>query len=226
MALVQAGDRGRPPPHRGGAAGAGYQFVTIPDMAQPCPAGATPVAATPQGGAMIEYSRAGLIGTSREGGRIVPDRAGSYGIMNTCSNSPCRSRDYAAISRLEREQSSVTPPDGLTSISFTDRVNRLNAGLLRDGIPVSDMRRRPGPRVAVRRGRASWAGRSVLPARRASSRSRGRSPRSACRRSRPGSRDLRYFLDGAQRTFAGLALRSGADRGHGRRRGNPAARSR
>jgi hypothetical protein len=30
----------------------GYHFVTIPDMAQPCPAGATPVAATPQGGAM------------------------------------------------------------------------------------------------------------------------------------------------------------------------------
>jgi peptidoglycan/xylan/chitin deacetylase (PgdA/CDA1 family) len=32
----------------------GFQFVTIPDMAQPCPAGATPVAATPQGGAMTE----------------------------------------------------------------------------------------------------------------------------------------------------------------------------
>ena len=31
----------------------GYQFVTIPDMAQPCPAGATPVAATPQDGATI-----------------------------------------------------------------------------------------------------------------------------------------------------------------------------
>jgi peptidoglycan/xylan/chitin deacetylase (PgdA/CDA1 family) len=29
----------------------GYQFVTIQDMAQPCPAGATPVAATPQGAA-------------------------------------------------------------------------------------------------------------------------------------------------------------------------------
>ena len=52
--------------------------------------------------------------------------------------------------RLEREQSPVTkgtPPTGTpdrpTSISFTDRVNRLNAGLLRDGIPVSDMRRAP-----------------------------------------------------------------------------------
>jgi peptidoglycan/xylan/chitin deacetylase (PgdA/CDA1 family) len=32
----------------------GFQFVTIPDMAQPCPAGATPVAATPQGGATTE----------------------------------------------------------------------------------------------------------------------------------------------------------------------------
>ncbi len=30
----------------------GYQFVTIQDMAQPCPAGATPVPATPQDGAM------------------------------------------------------------------------------------------------------------------------------------------------------------------------------
>ena len=32
----------------------GFQFVTIPDMAQPCPAGATPVPATPQGGAATE----------------------------------------------------------------------------------------------------------------------------------------------------------------------------
>jgi peptidoglycan-N-acetylglucosamine deacetylase len=29
----------------------GYHFVTVPDMAQPCPAGATPVSATPQVGA-------------------------------------------------------------------------------------------------------------------------------------------------------------------------------
>ena len=31
----------------------GYQFVTIPDMAQPCPAGATPVPATPLSGATV-----------------------------------------------------------------------------------------------------------------------------------------------------------------------------
>ena len=74
----------------------GYQFVTIPDMAQPCPAGATPVAATPQGGATTAATPApGLIGTTpkTEGQSRSRPRGIRDGIMNTCSISPCRSRD-------------------------------------------------------------------------------------------------------------------------------------
>jgi peptidoglycan/xylan/chitin deacetylase (PgdA/CDA1 family) len=36
----------------------GYHFVSIPDMAQPCPAGDTPVSATPPGGATTAASPA------------------------------------------------------------------------------------------------------------------------------------------------------------------------
>jgi hypothetical protein len=103
--------------------------------------------------------------------------------------------------RLEREQSSVTPPDGLTSISFTDRVNRLNAGLIRDGIPVSDMRRAPALEL-------QFAGAGELGRSQGVARTSGieplegpiaavRVPPIPARESR-----LRYFLDGAQRTFA------------------------
>ena len=106
-----------------------------------------------------------------------------------------------AIPRLEREQSSVTPPDGLISISFTDRVNRLNAGLLRDGIPISDMRRAPALELqfagAGELGRSPGVGRSVgiEPL---------EGPIQAVRVPLISPRDsrLRYFLDGAQRTFA------------------------
>lgn len=103
--------------------------------------------------------------------------------------------------RLEREQSSVTPPDGLTSISFTDRVNRLNAGLLRDGIPVSDMRRSPALEL-------QFAGAGELARSQGVSRSSGieplEGPIAAVRVPPVSPREsrLRYFLDGAQRTFA------------------------
>jgi hypothetical protein len=103
--------------------------------------------------------------------------------------------------RLEREQSSVTPPDGLTSISFTDRVNRLNAGLLRDGIPVSDMRRAPALEL-------QFAGAGELGRSQGVARSAGieplEGPIAAVRVPpiSPQESRLRYFLDGAQRTFA------------------------
>ncbi|MGH2618861.1 MAG: hypothetical protein ACRDJC_26835 [Thermomicrobiales bacterium] len=95
----------------------------------------------------------------------------------------------------------MTSPDGPTAISFTDRINRLNAGLVRDGIPVSDMRRSPALELqfagAGELGRSSGAARPAgiepiegpIAARRV--------PVIAPRESR-----LRYFLDGAQRTFA------------------------
>jgi hypothetical protein len=103
--------------------------------------------------------------------------------------------------RLEREQSSVTPPDGLISISFTDRVNRLNAGLLRDGIPVSDMRRAPALEL-------QFAGAGELGRSQGAARSSGiepiEGPIAAVRVPPipPRESRLRYFLDGAQRTFA------------------------
>jgi hypothetical protein len=103
--------------------------------------------------------------------------------------------------RLEREQSSVTPPDGLTSISFTDRVNRLNAGLVRDGIPISDMRRAPALEL-------QFAGAGELGRSQGAVRSSGiepiEGPIAAVRVPPipPRESRLRYFLDGAQRTFA------------------------
>jgi hypothetical protein len=95
----------------------------------------------------------------------------------------------------------VTPPDGQTSNSFTDRVNRLNAGLVRDGISVSDMRRAPALEL-------QFAGAGEL------GRSNGtvhrpgiepiEGPIAAVRVPviPPRESRLRYFLDGAQRTFA------------------------
>ncbi len=95
----------------------------------------------------------------------------------------------------------MTPPDGLTSISFTDRVNRLNAGLLRDGIPVSDMRRAPALEL-------QFAGAGELGRSQSGARSSGiepiEGPIAAVRVPPipPRESRLRYFLDGAQRTFA------------------------
>jgi hypothetical protein len=92
-------------------------------------------------------------------------------------------------------------PDGLTSISFTDRVNRLNAGLLRDGIPVSDMRRAPALEL-------QFAGAGELGRSQGVARSSGiepiEGPIAAVRVPPipPRESRLRYFLDGAQRTFA------------------------
>ena len=95
----------------------------------------------------------------------------------------------------------MTPPDGLTSISFTDRVNRLNAGLLRDGIPVSDMRRSPALELqfagAGELGRSQSVARSVGIEPLEGPIAAVRVPPISPRESR-----LRYFLDGAQRTFA------------------------
>ena len=95
----------------------------------------------------------------------------------------------------------MTPQDGLTSISFTDRVNRLNAGLLRDGISVSDMRRAPALELQFAgagelgrpNGMARWAGIEPIEGPIAAIRVPIISPRES---------QLRYFLDGAQRTFA------------------------
>ena len=95
----------------------------------------------------------------------------------------------------------MTPPDGLTSISFTDRVNRLNSGLLRDGIPVSDMRRAPALEL-------QFAGAGELGRSQGAARSSGiepiEGPIAAVRVPPipPRESRLRYFLDGAQRTFA------------------------
>jgi hypothetical protein len=93
------------------------------------------------------------------------------------------------------------PPNGLTSISFTDRINRIHAGLVRDGVPVADMRRAPA--MELQFAGAGELTRSVSPPR-----SGGFEPLEgpiAARRVPvipPRESRLRYFLDGAQRTFA------------------------
>jgi hypothetical protein len=95
----------------------------------------------------------------------------------------------------------VTSPDGLLSISFTERINRLNAGLVRDGIPVSDIRRSPALEL-------QFAGAGELARPRDRAQQTGIEPIEGPIEARrvpvisPRESRLRYFLDGAQRTFA------------------------
>ena len=97
----------------------------------------------------------------------------------------------------------MAPSDGLisTSVSFTDRINRIHAGLVRDGVPVSDMRRAPA--LELQFAGAGELGRSSV-----ESRPSGIEPIEGPIAARPVSAisprqsRLRYFLDGAQRTFA------------------------
>jgi hypothetical protein len=95
----------------------------------------------------------------------------------------------------------VTPSEHFPPISFADRISRMHAELLREGVPVSDMRRSPALELQfagageLGRGTAAARGAGIEPiegpiaARRV--------PTIPARESR-----LRYFLDGAQRTFA------------------------
>lgn len=90
------------------------------------------------------------------------------------------------------------PP--LTAVSFTDRVNRLHADLVRDGVPLYDMRR--GPALELQFAGAGELGRANGHA------SGGIEPIEGPIAARkipvisPRESKLRYFLDGAQRTFA------------------------
>jgi hypothetical protein len=93
----------------------------------------------------------------------------------------------------------VTLPH-LSAISFTDRVNRLHADLVRDGVPLFDMRR--GPALELQFAGAGELGRANGPV------SGGIEPIEGPIAARkipvisPRESKLRYFLDGAQRTFA------------------------
>ena len=102
--------------------------------------------------------------------------------------------------RLERVRSSVTLPSNLTGVSFADRINRLHADLLRDGVPVADMRRAPALELqfagAGEIGRASAGSKPGIEPIEGPIEAR-QVPVISPRASR-----LRYFLDGAQRTFA------------------------
>jgi hypothetical protein len=95
----------------------------------------------------------------------------------------------------------VTPPDGTSALSFTDRVNRLQAGLVKDGVPFADMRRAPALEL-------QFAGVSGIGRGSSAPRATGIEPLEgpiAARRVPvipPRESRLRYFLDGAQRTFA------------------------
>jgi hypothetical protein len=94
----------------------------------------------------------------------------------------------------------VTLPANLVRASFADRVNRLHADLVRDGVPVSDMRRSPALELqfagAGEIGRASAGPKPGIEPIEGQIEAR-RVPVISPRESR-----LRYFLDGAQRTFA------------------------
>lgn len=97
------------------------------------------------------------------------------------------------------------PADGVSasSVSFTDRINRIHAGLVRDGIPVADMRRSPAMEL-------QFAGAGELARQPLPPRTSGIEPIEgpiAARRIpviSPRESRLAYFLDGAQRTFAVL----------------------
>jgi hypothetical protein len=95
----------------------------------------------------------------------------------------------------------VASPDGLDALSFTDRVNRLQAGLVRDGVPFADMRRAPALEL-------QFAGAGEIGRVASVPRATGIEPLEgpiAARRVPvipPRESRLRYFLDGAQRTFA------------------------
>jgi hypothetical protein len=97
----------------------------------------------------------------------------------------------------------VTPPNSVISTrdSFADRVNRLHAGLIRDGVPIADMRRSPA--LELQFAGAGELGRQSSPARLA-----GIEPIEGPIAARlvptipPRESRLRYFLDGAQRTFS------------------------
>lgn len=101
----------------------------------------------------------------------------------------------------ERERSLEKPPNGIASISFTDRINRIHAGLVRDGVPVADIRRAPAMEL-------QFAGAGELARTTTSPRSGGIEPLEGPIVARrvsvipPRESRLRYFLDGAQRTFA------------------------
>jgi hypothetical protein len=97
----------------------------------------------------------------------------------------------------------VTSPDGLASISssFTDRINRIHAGLVRDGVPVADMRRASAMEL-------QFAGAGEMTREPRPPRPTGFEPIEGPIEARPvpvippRESRLRYFLDGAQRTFA------------------------
>jgi hypothetical protein len=92
-------------------------------------------------------------------------------------------------------------PDRVLAVSFTERINRLNAGLVRDGIPVSDIRRSPALEL-------QFAGAGELARPREKVQQTGIEPIEGPIEARrvpvisPRESRLRYFLDGAQRTFA------------------------
>ena len=116
----------------------------------------------------------------------------------------------------------MTPPDGLTSISFTDRVNRLNAGLVRDGIPVSDLRRAPA--LELQFAGAGELGRTHGALARPDRADRGTDRRGAALPPIAAARVTAALFPRRSAThLRRLALRSGADGGDGGRRRDPHA---
>jgi hypothetical protein len=102
------------------------------------------------------------------------------------------------LRRQERERSIVTPVLP-TTVSFAEWVSRLHADLTRDGVSVADVRRSPALEFqfagANELGRAIATGVGVEPI-------EGPIAARMVPIISPRESKLRYFLDGAQRTFA------------------------
>lgn len=84
--------------------------------------------------------------------------------------------------------------------SFADRVNSLHADLLRDGVPVADMRRSPA--MELQFAGAGEIGRVSAPAKPGFEPLEGPIAAREVPRVAPRESRLHYFLDGTQRTFA------------------------
>src|SRR5688500_2194284 len=124
----------------------------------------------------------------------------SYAVWNRCSHFPALSRLARVELRKSRGQVSVHVSNQGPQ-SFVERVNRVYADLRKDGVAVSDMGRSPAMEL-------QFAGAGEIATRSATGGGRigvepvegpivaRRIPEISPRESR-----LRYFLDGAQRTF-------------------------
>jgi hypothetical protein len=89
---------------------------------------------------------------------------------------------------------------GIAGSSFAERINRLHSSLVRDGVPVADMRRAPA--LELQFAGAGEIGRGAESARPGFEPLEGAIASRRVPAARISESRLKYFLDGAQRTFS------------------------